>query len=238
MDLQGKVAIITGASSGIGAAVSRDLAGAKMRLLVTARRQDRLEKLTSELPGSAYLASDISDPGLPARLMEKCLDLFGDCHVVVNNAGVMELGPIPDIDIEKICRMVRVNVESAYRLAYTALKHFVSRGTGHLVNISSILGTKTRSTAGAYAGTKYAIEALSEALRLELAGTDVQVSAIEPGLVLTELHDHMPVHPMQTLNVKHPLQPHDVARCVRFVLEQDRHVRIPRLMVLPGENPI
>jgi NADP-dependent 3-hydroxy acid dehydrogenase YdfG len=171
-------------------------------------------------------------------LLDTALEAHGRVDVVLNNAGILEIGPVEKIDLERVCRMVRVNVEAAFRTAYTTLRHFREQGHGHLVNISSVLGTKVRPTAGAYAGTKYAIEALSEALRMELAGTDIQVSCIEPGLVRTELHDHWPVHPTKSLNCPHPLTPGDIARCVRFVLEQPPHVRIPRMMVLPGEHQI
>jgi len=114
----------------------------------------------------------------------------------------------------------------------------VMAGAGHLVNTSSILGTKTRPTVGAYAGTKYAIEALSESLRMELAGSDVKVSCVEPGVVMTELHADWAEHPTKMFGIKAPLVPEDIARCVRFILEQPGHVRIPRMMVLPGEHAI
>jgi len=95
-----------------------------------------------------------------------------------------------------------------------------------------------RPGAGAYAGTKYAIEALSEALRMEVGGSNVKVSCLAPGLVLTELHDHWPVHPAKRLNITKPVMPEEVARCVRFILEQPDHVRIPRLLIMPGEQQL
>jgi NADP-dependent 3-hydroxy acid dehydrogenase YdfG len=131
-----------------------------------------------------------------------------------------------------------VNCEAAVRVAYTALKHFKKAGSGHLINVSSILGTKVRPNAGVYAATKFAIEALSEALRMELAKTDIKVSTIEPGVVETELQDHFAVHPKQALGITAPLSPADIARAVRFILEQPAHVRIPVMMVLPGEQPM
>lgn len=235
MSLENQVAIITGASAGIGAATARLLHASGMKLVISARREDRLATLASELPGTSYLAGDITDPELPQRLIDQALKEFGQVDVVFNNAGVILRTLIDDADIDEICRMVRINTESAFRLIYTSLKHFKSVGKGHLINTSSILGTKVRPTVGAYAGTKYAIEALSESLRLELAKTDVQVSCVEPGLVLTELHDSWDEHPVDFMKIKSPLLPEDIARCVKFILEQPRHVRIPKMLVTPGE---
>jgi NADP-dependent 3-hydroxy acid dehydrogenase YdfG len=123
-------------------------------------------------------------------------------------------------------------------MAYTALKYFLPRGTGDLITTSSILGTKVRPTAGVYAASKYGVEALTEALRMEVAGSGVRIACIEPGLVATELQDHFDVHPRDALGIEQPLQPADIARCVRFMLEQPRHVTIPRLLVLPSEQPM
>ena len=148
----------------------------------------------------------------------------------------MHASPYDEADIETLCHMIRVNVEGATRMAYTALRHFKQSGTGHLINVSSILGTKVRPTAGVYAGTKYAIEALSEALRMEVAKTDIKVSVIEPGVVATELQNHFAVHPRDALGITQPLEPEDIARCVRFLLELPPHVRIPVMMILPGEQ--
>ncbi len=237
-DLAGRSAIVTGASSGIGSAVARELSAAGMRLLLTARRRDRLEQLAAELGESRVLAADVTDPALPDALLGAAVDAFGGCGVLVNNAGILEIGAVDSIDLDRMCRMVRVNVEAAFRLAYSAVRHFRQAGSGHLVNVSSVLGTKTRPTAGAYAGTKFAVEALSEALRLELAGSGVRVSVVAPGMVMTELHDHLPTHPAEQLGIRKPLQPEEVARSVRYVLEQPEHVHVGRLLVLPFESPV
>ena len=234
--LQGQVGIITGSSSGIGVGVARALCDAGMKLLLTARRAEKLDELASEIGNCDVLAIDIADEAAPSQLVSRCLEKFGRLDVVFNSAGVMHAGPIEVVDIEEMCRMIRVNVEAATRMAYTALKHFKCTGSGHLVNVSSILGTKVRPTTGVYAGTKYSIEALSEALRMEVAKTDIKVSVIEPGVVETELQDHFAVHPKEVLGITNPLQPSDIARCVRFVLEQPAHVRIPVMMVIPGEQ--
>lgn len=234
--LHGQVAIVTGASSGIGAGVAEELSSAGMSLVLTARRADRLQALAARLGNCVVAAADIADPRTPQDLIDMALTRFDRCDVVFNGAGVMHAGPPDEVDIERMCAMVRVNCEAAVRMAYAAVQHFLSRGNGHLVNVSSILGTKVRPNTGVYAATKHAIEALSESLRMELAKTNVKVSLIEPGVTQSELQDHFAVHPRESLGVTQPLSAADVARCVRFILEQPAHVRIPVMMILPGEQ--
>jgi NADP-dependent 3-hydroxy acid dehydrogenase YdfG len=236
MSLQGKVAIITGASSGIGCGVAQELNRAGMKLVLNARRADRLDELAAELSEALPVSGDVTDPAMPGNLVAAAIDRFGHLDVVFNNAGIMDTAPIDSADIERLCANARINFEGAVRMAYTALRHFKIQGSGDLITTSSILGTKVRPTAGVYAGSKYGIEALTEALRMEVAGSGVRVGCIEPGLVNTELQDHFEVHPRDMLAMKQPLEPEDIARCVRFMLEQPPHVSIPRMMVLPSEQ--
>jgi NADP-dependent 3-hydroxy acid dehydrogenase YdfG len=218
--------------------VAEELSAAGMKLLLTARRGDRLRETAERLKDCSIVVGDITDPALPQQLVDESLAKFGRCDVVFNSAGIMHAAPYDQADIDDLCEMVRVNFEAATRMAYTALAHFRTAGSGHLVNVSSILGTKVRPNAGVYAGTKYAIEALSEALRMEVAKTNIKVSVIEPGVVVSELQDHFPIHPRESLGITQPLVPSDIGRAVRFILEQPAHVRIPRLMILPGEQPM
>jgi NADP-dependent 3-hydroxy acid dehydrogenase YdfG len=238
MELKDKVAIITGASSGIGRAVARNLNETGVKLVLTGRREDRLSSLKDELEHAAILPGDISELEMPENLLKIAMQNFGQCDIVFNNAGIITVGRIDEIDIENVCYMVRVNVEAAFRMAYVAVKHFKSTGSGFLINTSSVVGTKVRPTAGAYAGTKYAIEALTEALRLELAKTDIGIACVEPGLVQTELHRNWEIPPAQSLNVPRPLQPEDIARVVRFILEQPDHVRVPRVLAVPADQEL
>ncbi len=159
--LAGKVAIITGASSGIGAAVARNLAEAGARLVLSARRRERLEALAGELPEAATLAGDIADPAMGPRLFALAQERWGGCDIVVNNAGELVVGTIEAIDLEAMAHMLEVNVTAAFRMAYLAARQFRAQGHGHLVNTSSVLGSKVRLTAGAYSGSKHALEALS-----------------------------------------------------------------------------
>jgi NADP-dependent 3-hydroxy acid dehydrogenase YdfG len=228
--LAGRTAIITGASSGIGAATAVALSHAGVRLVLTGRRAQP----AIEIPGAVYVAGDMTTPSFAESLFAQT----PECDIVVNNAGVLVAGEVDDIDLDAVAHMVRVNVESAYRMAYLAARHFKENRRGHLINLSSVLGSKVRLTAGAYSGTKHAIEALSEALRQELAGTRVKVTCIEPGLVMTELHRDFDVHPRDQFEIRQALEPDDVARAIVFALEQPDHVNVARLMLLAADQAI
>ncbi len=238
MELKNKAAVITGASSGIGAAVARNLDEAGVNLVLTGRREDRLVELKRKLTRAEILPGDITNPDLPDKLIKIALQNFGRCDIVFNNAGRGVMGTIEEIDIDDVCNMVRINVEAAFRMAYVALKHFKSAGAGFLLNTSSIVGTKVRPTGGAYAGTKHAIEALTEGLRMELAKTDIAVACIEPGLVQTEIFRDWDEFPAKQFDIPRPLQPEDIARVVRFILEQPDHVRIPRILAIPADQAL
>jgi NADP-dependent 3-hydroxy acid dehydrogenase YdfG len=238
MNLQNKVAIITGASSGIGKAVAQDLDAAGMSLILTARSQDKLEHLASNLKHAKVVPGEITDPEMPQKLVDSAVQTFGQLDVVFNNAGVMTVGAIEEVDIEAICQMVRLNVESTYRMAYTVLRHFKQSGSGFLVNTSSISGLKTVPQFGAYCGTKFAIEAFTDSLRMELAGTGIGVACIAPGTVDTGLYDHWGQENKEFVSSGGLLQPEDIARCVRFILEQPSHVLIPRLLAVPANQPV
>lgn len=237
-DPQGQVAIVTGASSGIGEGVARELGAMGMNLVLTARREEKLEALAQRIGAERcrVVAGDIADEALPTKLIDAAVSDFGRLDVVFNNAGTMHVGTIQEMDLEAMSEMVRVNVEAVYRLAYLSVRRMLEQNHGHLFNVSSILGTKVRPTTGAYAGTKYAVEALTEDFRMQVAGTGVRVCAIEPGLIETQLQDHFAQHPRDMLGIKRMVKPTDVATLVRFILEQPAHVTLPRVMVMPSEQ--
>jgi NADP-dependent 3-hydroxy acid dehydrogenase YdfG len=236
MNINDKICLITGASSGIGYAVAKALKEDGYRLVLTARREERLIELKSDAVD--IVSGDLTDPGFTDSLDQYVIDKFGKCDILINNAGMITAGSIEETDIDKVCRMMRLNVEATFRLTYRFMKLFKKQGRGRLINISSVLGTKVRPTAGAYAGSKFAIEALSEALRLELIGSDIKITCIEPGLVMTELHDDWKVHPKDMFGIRDPLVPEDIVETVRFILKQPGYVRIPKLMILPKDHNI
>jgi NADP-dependent 3-hydroxy acid dehydrogenase YdfG len=226
-----KTCLITGASSGIGLSLARALAADGHRLVLTARRENRLKELQSKnvdiLPGDLTSAEFVDS--LDTFVFKK----YGRCDYLFNSAGVITKGTVQETDIDRMSSMLRLNIESTFRLTYRFLKRFVEQGSGHVINISSVAGTRVRPTIGAYAATKFAMEALSEALRLELSDTNIKISCIAPGLVLTELHDDWEVHPVDMLNIREPLTGEDIVETARFIMSQPDHVRIPRVLILP-----
>ena len=240
MDLSHAVGIISGASSGIGLATARLLSRARGQAGADRARADRLEQLAGELKSEAVtLAGDIADPALPQALVDKAIESFARLDFVFNNAGIMNIGSVEQYDDQAMTDMIRVNVEAAVRMAYTAVRVFRGQGRGDLITTSSILGMKVRPTVGVYAGTKYAVEAFSESLRLELAGTGVRVMVIEPGYTETDLQEHWSDEQKAALKaITKPVQPEEIAKAVQFMLEQPDHVVIPRLLMVPAEQQL
>lgn len=236
--LDGKAAVITGASSGIGLATAEALSARGVSLVLHGRRGDLLESHAKRLGNAVALAAEITDPDTPQRLVDLALSSFGRCDIAYNNAGLIHVGGVDEVDLDKLSEMIRVNVEAAMRFMYTALRQFKRQGSGHLLSTSSVLGTKSRPGSGTYCATKYAIEAVSEALRAELAGTGVKVTCIQPGLVVTDLHRGWAVRPEKLQGLETPLVPADVARAVVYALEQPDGVLIPRVMVLAAGQAI
>jgi len=218
-DEPGKVVVITGATGGHGAAVARALSEAGYLLVLNSPSMEKLSSLAAELTGPCtVVAGSLTDESLPETLLYAALDRFGHCDVCINNGALFEAGIIETVDIERLISMVKVNVEGTVRVAYVFLKHFVSEGAGHLVNVSHGVGSAARPTA--FAATQSAIEILSDALATELDGTDINMTSIKPGLVKTGLHAQWEIAPANHSGTVEPLDPEDFARMVLFILGQ------------------
>lgn len=232
----GKVAVITGATSGIGEAIARSLSRAGYSLVLHAPSSEKLNTLVSELDGpSLAVAGNLRAESTAETLLAAAMNNYGRCDVCFNNGGLLEAGTIETIDIERVCNMVRVNVEGAFRLAYTFLQHFAKQGSGHLVNTSSMLGQRVRPTVGAYAATKYAIEALSEALRMELSKSEIRISCVEPGMVRTAVNGRWETPPAAIVGIDEPIEPEEIARMVLYILEPPARTETPQKTAMPQE---
>ena len=234
MDLKDKVAIITGSSSGIGESIARHLNKAGVKVVLTGRSLEKLEKIAADLKDVAIVAGEITDPAIPPKLIETALESFGQLDIFINNAGMMRIGSIDDVDIEELCEMARTNFESVLRCSYHALRHFKKQNSGYLINMSSIAGTRTFPAIGAYNGTKFAVEALTDSLRMEVGETGINVAVVEPGTVETPLYDTWTAE--QRKVVGEGLHADDIAKTVQYILEQPEKINIARVLVLPSNQ--
>jgi serine 3-dehydrogenase (NADP+) len=233
MDLNGKVAVVTGASAGIGAETARELSRAGCKIVLTARRSELLEALAAELPGPAVaLAADIAEPQTADRLLALARESFGGADILINNAAVLAGGSIETADLDALAYMIRVNFEAIVRSSYVFARAMKAQGAGAIVNVSSIGAYLISRRGGVYGGLKHALEAFTASLRIELAGSGVKVGAIAPGSTATEMFTTMMGG--ATLPDHTPLEPTDVAAAIRFMLEQPDRSNIVRMAIYPS----
>lgn len=244
------VALVTGASSGIGRATARRLAAEGAAVAIAARRQDRLEELAGEIQASGGRAlpieADLTDREQAGNVVERTVGELGRLDTVVNNAGVMLLGPALGTPVEDWDAMIQLNVQAQLHVTHAALPHLVAAAAGgprrvaDLVTISSTAGRVARPGAGVYALTKFGVTAFSESLRQELIGQRVRVSVVEPGTVDTELVTHnrdevRAAAERQTAAIE-PLHPGDIADAVAYIVTRDRRVAVNELLVRAAEQ--
>jgi NADP-dependent 3-hydroxy acid dehydrogenase YdfG len=243
--LDGRVALVTGASSGIGAATALALAQAGARVAIAARRRDRLEALATRLTGLGaeplVLEADLVDEHVAQQIVRDTEAHFGRLDILVNNAGVMYLEPVAEADLGRWRRMLELNVLSLIASTQAALAGMRARRDGHIVNISSTAGRIANPNAAAYSATKFGVVAFSEALRREVYADNIRVSVIEPGVVQTELRDHIGDTTVQAnLNAwadnMRQLQAEDVADAIVFCVSRPDHVNINEILMRPTDQ--
>jgi NADP-dependent 3-hydroxy acid dehydrogenase YdfG len=189
--IEGKVVVITGASSGLGEAAARRLAKDGAKVVLGARRTDRLEKLASELKldGKAVVRTDVSKVDEVKRLVDRAVELHGRVDVMINNAGLMPQSPLDRLKIEDWDRMIDVNIKGVLYGIAAALPHMEAQKSGHFINVASVAGHKVRAGGAVYSATKTAVRVLSEGLRQEVKPYNIRTTIISPGMVATELPD-------------------------------------------------
>jgi NADP-dependent 3-hydroxy acid dehydrogenase YdfG len=248
--LDGTVALVTGASSGIGEATAMDLAGRGAAVALVARRAERLEALAGRIRddgGTALVIhADVTEQPQAADAVGRCVSELGRLDILVNNAGLMLLGPVHDAPLDEWERMVRVNVLGLLYCAHAALPHLLRaaeddpRHVADMVNISSVAGRVARSGSGVYNLTKHGVGAFSESLRQEVTERHVRVSLVEPGAVATELAGHNRPEILEQIGQRfgdvERLQADDIADTIGYIVTRPRHVAINELLVRPTEQ--
>jgi NADP-dependent 3-hydroxy acid dehydrogenase YdfG len=246
MSIQGKVALITGASSGIGAATALKLAANGAKVGLAARRADRLTQLVAEIEkagGQAIaLEMDVVDNASVTAGVSKLAEAFGTIDILFNNAGLMPLSDIDALKTDEWHRMVDVNIKGVLNTTAAVLPHMIGRKSGHVVNTSSIAGRKVFAGLSVYCATKHAITALSDGMRIELGKKhNIRVTCVQPGAVETELYDQIsdPAARQQMDDLKTQmefLKAEDIAETVLFALQAPRHMDIAEVFVMPTQQ--
>ncbi len=243
--LDGTVALVTGASSGIGEATARALARAGAKVAVAARRKDRLEALAADID-ALVIEADVAEREQATEAVERTVAELGRLDTVVNNAGVMLLGPAAEAPLEEWEQMVAVNVQGVLSVSHAAIPHLLKaaedapRRVADLVNISSVAGRVPRSGSGVYNLTKFGVGAFSESLRQEFAERHLRVSLVEPGAVATELTDHIRDGVREAVRERfrglERMNADDIADAIEYVVTRPRHVAINEILIRPTEQ--
>jgi NADP-dependent 3-hydroxy acid dehydrogenase YdfG len=248
--LEGTVALVTGASSGIGEATAVALAEEGAVVALVARRRDRLEALAGRIAESGgralVIEADVTDPTQASRAVATTVAELGRLDTLVNNAGVMLLGPIVGAPIEEWQRMVHLNVLGLLYCTHAALPHLLSaaeeqpRQVADVVNVSSVAGRVARRNSGVYNATKWGVGAFSESLRQEVTTRHVRVTIIEPGATATELASHNRPEVLEEMasnfNAIALMTSEDIANSVRYAVTQPRHVAVNEILIRPTEQ--
>jgi NADP-dependent 3-hydroxy acid dehydrogenase YdfG len=247
--LNGAVALVTGASSGIGEATARLLADRGATVAMAARRTDRLEALGGEIADAGGTALpvelDVSDREAAEAAVARTVEELGRLDILVNNAGVMLLGPMLEAPVEEWQQMVEVNLLGLMYMTKAAVPHLLEaaegdRGVADIVNISSVAGRIARRNSGVYNATKFGVGAFSESLRQEVTRRHVRVSLVEPGAVATELQGHNRPEVKEGIEKRFEdmdiLQAEDIAEAIEFVVTRPAHVAVNEVLVRPTEQ--
>jgi NADP-dependent 3-hydroxy acid dehydrogenase YdfG len=244
--LDGKVAAITGASSGIGEATALALAAEGAAVALAARREDRIGALAKRIEGdrgrALAVTTDVTDEEQANAFVQRANDELGGLDILVNNAGVMLLGPVAGAPTDEWRRMIEVNLLGLLYCTHAALPIMGSAGSGDIVNVSSVAGRTASLGSGVYNMTKWGVVGFSEALRQECSRVGVRVTAIEPGWVDTELQGHnehpLVVESMEKMieRIEKVLEADDIARAITFAVTQPPHVSINEMLIRPTKQ--
>lgn len=231
--LSGKTAIVTGASAGIGEATARALAKAGARVMLVARRADRLAVLAAEIgDGTCYLSLDLADAGAAQALLDAATEQLGTVDILINNAGILRTSHVDGFDLAELEPMIAINYSAVVRTSILFARHMKANGSGQIINLSSIGASLTAAGAGVYGGLKLALDRFTDVLRIELAGSGVRVGQVAPGTTTTEIFEDMKAKGQPGWDEYiPPMVPDDIARAILFMCEQTGNANAARVHI-------
>lgn len=238
--LEGKVAVITGASSGIGEATAEALAAEGATIVVAARREDWLEDLVRRIEGNGNKAlaveCDVTDEEQAHDLIRRAREEFGSVDILVNNAGISQPSRIEEGLSGEWRQMFDVNVLGLLYATDAAIEVMKEQSSGHLVNVSSLAARRTGPSRGIYSATKFAVNAISEALRQELQDNNIRVTMVEPGVVETEIQEGIRERVGDMMEGLTPLEPEDIAAAIAYVVTRPERVSVNEILIMPTQQ--
>ncbi|HET7615750.1 MAG TPA: SDR family oxidoreductase [Bacillales bacterium] len=240
-NVEGKVVILTGASSGIGEGTAKELASHGAKVVLAARRQSRLEQLQKEIENEGgearYRVTDVTSKEEMAELAKFTIETYGQIDVMINNAGLMPLSFMNKLKLDEWDRMVDVNIKGVLYGIAAVLPHMQERKQGHIINVSSVAGHEVGLGGAVYSGTKFAVRAITEGLRKEESPrSNIRTTIISPGAVATELTDTITDEDVTRMFAKQGLEPiesADIGRSIRYAIEQPESVSVNEIIVRP-----
>ncbi len=245
-NLEGAVALVTGASSGIGEATAYSLAEKGARVALVARRKDRLDALSKKIKDelgqeTLCIVGDVTSYKTAEEAVQLTTTKWGRLDVLVNNAGVMYIGPVSNANVEDWKRMIDINVLGLMYFTHATIPVMKKQTSGHIINISSVSGKVVNARSAVYSATKFAVNAFAEGIRQELAIDGIRVTVIEPGAVLTELTDHITDSATKdtvkswvaTMNA---LKSEDIAQAILYAVSQPPHVNVNEILLRPTDQ--
>ena len=240
-NIEGKVVVITGASSGLGEAAARQLSAEGATVVLGARRVERIASLAGELTGrggrALAVATDVTDCAQVKRLVDAAVETYGRIDVMINNAGLMPQSPLERLRVDEWDRMIDVNLKGVLYGIAAALPHMQRQKAGHIINVSSVAGHKVRAGGAVYAATKHAVRALSEGLRQEVKPYNIRTTVISPGVVASELPNSVS-EPDIAANLRRmydeiAIPAEAFARAVAYAVSQPEDVDVNEILFRP-----
>jgi NADP-dependent 3-hydroxy acid dehydrogenase YdfG len=249
--LEGSVALITGASSGIGLATATRLAAGGATVAIAARREDRLRDLEEQIHKAGgralVLGADVTDPVQAKAIVDQTVAELGSLDILVNNAGIMLLGPAAGASLDDWDRMIDLNVKALLHVTHAAIPHLLAsaegeRGVADLVNISSVAGRVARAGSNVYNASKWGVGAFTESLRQEFTKRHLRVSVVEPGATATELASHLSPQAFEGFKQRFAqgefelLEAEDIADAIEYIVTRSRHIAINEILIRPTQQ--